>query len=277
MCRGSNKALVVYKPTAECAELASAAGRSLKSNGIDVYMLTVDDISALKEPLTWVGELDFFVSVGGDGTFMRVSKIASPTSLILPYPCGRRNVYYERELPPIDKAIEIALSGDFFLELLPIYSVYYEHACLRFVNDVVVVSKDLGKVSRYTVTFSSILTNGVMVFEGDGVIISTSGGSGGHNLSAKGPVIASTVETLVITPMNPLQVGLTSIVVPLLAEVSVSAKNKALVYVDGDFFTEIGEGRKISIPGDVSYVKIIRFKPSRNIIRAVLEPRRHVF
>lgn len=273
-----NKAIIVYKPVNECIKLVESAIIELKRHNVEVFVLTVDDISSVKEiPPTDLGAVDLVVSIGGDGTFMRSAKAFSSECFVLPYPCGRRNVYYESELPSVDSAIRDVLRGLFFLEFLPKQSVCYEQKCAYFLNDVVVVSTDLGKVSKYTIEITSLPTKSCLTFEGDGVIISTAGGSSGHNLSARGPMVTPTLETLVITPINPLQVGITSIVIPAFAKVSIRVKNRAYVYIDGDLFLVLERNSSIDLPGRLSYVKVIRLKAFRDPIRAVFETRKHIF
>ena len=273
-----SSALLVYKPTNTCMDIAERSLHVLRQHGLRVSTITVDDIASaralsLEEPR----EIDLVVAVGGNGTFMKSAKVSPRTSFILPYPCGRRNVYYEHGLPSIDVLIERVLKGDFFVEFLPKYHVCSELDCVSFINDVVIVNVDLGKVSSYAVSILSPLVNSELVFEGDGVILSTSTGSGGHNLSARGPLITPALEALVITPLNPIQATITSIVASSFSKIVVKARNKAAVYVDGDIFTSIEKGGSVEIPGHAEYVKVIRFNPTRDLVRVVFESRRHIY
>jgi ATP-NAD kinase. len=123
-----NKALVIYKPVNTCLELANIATTTLRSNNIEVNTLTIDDISTSHR----ISEdkllnLDLVVSIGGDGTFIRSAKLFTSTPLILPYPCGRRNSYYERGLPSISVILARVLTGDFHVEFIPLYRVSYEN------------------------------------------------------------------------------------------------------------------------------------------------------
>ncbi|MEM1815958.1 MAG: NAD(+)/NADH kinase [Desulfurococcaceae archaeon] len=272
------KVVVVYKPIDKCMSIAEKAAREFKQRGIEVFTLTVDDISTPRGTFfSGLEDADLVVSIGGDGTFMRSAKAFSRVSLILPYPCGRRNVYYEHELPEIGDVVESALGGSFYLEFLPMPSACHDQKCASFLNDLVVVSTDLGKVSKYTVEITSPLIRTTLTFEGDGVIVSTAGGSGGHNLSARGPLITPLLEALTVTPINPLQVGVTSMVIPAFANVSIKVRNRAYAYLDGDLFSVLERDDSVDLPGNLGYVKVIRLKPFRDLMRAVFESRRHIF
>lgn len=273
-----NKALVIYKPVNTCLELANIATTTLRSNNIEVNTLTIDDISTSHR----ISEdkllnLDLVVSIGGDGTFIRSAKLFTSTPLILPYPCGRRNSYYERGLPSISVILARVLTGDFHVEFIPLYRVSYENMNTFFINDVVVFSTDLGKASTYFIKVQSHLTNDSIMFEGDGLILSSTHGSSGHNLSAKGPLVFPVLDAVTLTIVNPMQIGATSIVIPALFSIEIWSKNKSQLYIDGDFSSIIKENSVIKVEHGLTCVKVIRFNPSRNTWRSVLEPRKIAF
>lgn len=272
-----NRAVVIYKPVQDCMIIANTASKLLKSHNVETYMFTVDDLPGIKSLLSEsFSKVDLVLSIGGDGTFIRSARLFSPGSLILPYPCGRRNVYYEQSLPGIDNVLKDVLEGSFVVEYIPLCGICHRDKCAYFLNDAVIISSDLGKVSKYAVEIKSPLVNSTLVYEGDGLIISTASGSGGHNLSAKGPLLMPLLEALIITPINPLQLGLSSIVVPLYSRVFIKIRNNAYLYTDGDLFEELKREDSVEIGGFQDYIKVIRLKPVRDPVRAVFEPRRYV-
>ncbi|MEM2025457.1 MAG: diacylglycerol kinase family protein [Desulfurococcaceae archaeon] len=275
------KAIVVYKPINKCFEKARAISSLLSSHGVRAHIITVDDLSHaekadLKEEAPG---LDLLVSVGGDGTFLRSARaFTSPHSnpLILPYPCGRRNAYYEHLSFNVEEIVNSVMSGKFFVELLPRSRVCYASKCTYFLNEAVVVSTDLGKVSTYRVEVTSPSAKSRYSFEGDGVIVSTSPGSSGYNLSAKGPLMAPLTEAVLITPLNPLQLGVPTAVFPSLASVRVTAKNESYLYVDGDLFAVLKRNSSIDVTSGFNYAKVIRVLPFRDIMRVAVEYRQQV-
>ena len=271
------KALVVYKLVEGCLKLAGLASTVLRTYGVDTYTITVDD---LYNQATYRGEVprfDLVVSIGGDGSFMKSAKCAGYASLILPYPCGKRNAYYEHGLQSIDEVVERVLNGDFYLEYIPLYSICVEESCRIFINDAVVVSVDLGKVAKFRVNMESNVVKTSIFFEGDGVIVASSYGSSGHSLSAGGPIIIPEHESLVITPLNPLQTGIKSLVAPPYSKVVLWAKNPAHLYTDGDHVALLKGGNVIRVEHSHRYLKVIRFSVKRDTWRAIIEPRQCVF
>jgi len=63
-----------------------------------VYLFTQYQLTTClqKEKTKEALDFDLIVSIGGDGTFMKSAKYSTFYSLILPYPCGKRNAYYEQ-------------------------------------------------------------------------------------------------------------------------------------------------------------------------------------
>lgn len=74
---------------------------------------------------------------------------------------------------------------------------------------------------------------------GDGLIVSTPNGSTAYNLSAGGPILAGTMEAMVITPICPHSLSFRPIVIDAASVVQISA-------------TRLNEGTSVSVDGQVS-------------------------
>lgn len=275
-------AVIVYKPVDVCLEKARSISRLLNSQGIETSVITVDDLPHVEKTGTGGNcpEIDLLVSVGGDGTFLRsvrtfISSGGGP--LILPWACGRRNAFYEYHSLSVEKVVEIIMGGNFFVELLPRLSVCYSDKCTYFLNDVVVVSTNLGKVSTYSIEVLSPMVRSGYSFEGDGVVVSTSPGSSGYNLSARGPLLAPLTEAIVVTYLNPLQLGMPALVLSPLAKVKVLARNESYLYVDGDLLAVLKKNDSIVITNGFNYIKVIRLSAFRDVMRVAIEHRQRVF
>jgi len=267
-----SKALVVYKPVNKCIKLSQQATTILRGREVDVDIVTIDDM-LYRATQRSGAKYDLVVPIGGDGTFMRVAKLYGVGSLILPIPCGKRNAFYEHISQPLDELITRVFNGEYYLEALPLFEVCYRETCLKFINDVVLVSTDLGKVSKYRVQVESETSTINIEFEGDGVIVASSYGSGGHNMSAKGPLVLPEHHSLVVTPLNPLQLGIPSLVVSSLSMIRAWSKNPAVLYSDGDRLLLLDEGSQVEVRHSYKYVKVVRFLDKRDVWRSAIEPR----
>ncbi|MEM4717146.1 MAG: NAD(+)/NADH kinase [Desulfurococcaceae archaeon] len=270
-----SKALIIYKPVEKCFTLASESTVYLRSHGVNVLALTVDDLSHTYGLKTIESDIDLVISIGGDGTFIRASKLLLKP-LILPYPCGRRNTYYEYGLPSIEEVLNRVLSSRFYLEFIPLYQICYGSNCSMFINDAVIVSSDLGKASKFSIKVKTHDIDSDIFIEGDGLIISTMHGSSGHGLSAGGPLTASISNVLILNYINPIQLSSPSLVIPGFSVLEIVNRNNALLYVDGDHVGNLDKNTNIIVNHGLRCVKVIRFNPTRDIWRSVLEPRKQI-
>jgi NAD+ kinase len=110
-------------------------------------------------------------------------------------------------------------------------------------------------------------------FGGDGLIVSTPIGSTAHNLSAGGPILAQELDAFVITPISPHTLTFRPLVESAdktyIIRVCPGAK-KALVVMDGQTTTEVGERHRILVrkaPVHFSLVKV----PGRDYFQTLRE------
>ena len=100
------------------------------------------------------------------------------------------------------------------------------------------------------------------MYAADGIVISTPTGSTAYSLSAGGPVVVPTVESIVITPVSPHTLAIRSLVVPADAEVTVESNEsptELLVTVDGQVGTSFVKGEKLIVRKADNPVRIVRF------------------
>src|ERR1700724_3832160 len=126
----------------------------------------------------------------------------------------------------------------------------------RALNDFVLHKGGFARVVRLNVFVDdeSIGTNAA-----DAVAISTPTGSTAYSLSAGGPVVVPTVESIVITPISPHTLAIRSMVIPADAEVTVEANEtptELLVTVDGQGGTSFVKGEKLRGRGAANPVRI---------------------
>jgi NAD+ kinase len=99
-------------------------------------------------------------------------------------------------------------------------------------------------------------------YAADGVVISTPTGSTAYSLSAGGPVVVPTVESMLITPISPHTLGIRPLVIPPDAEVTVEANEsptELLVTVDGQVGTKFVKGEQLKVRRADNPVRIVRF------------------
>lgn len=194
-------ALVVPGGRSEAATSAAVACDELTSIGHSVVVIMLEH-GAIGEQLGDIAA-DLFVSLGGDGTFLRAARRAHELDVpILGVNFGR--VGYLLNVAPADlaDAIDRTLRGDVSIE---------ERSCLGLSADgigtdlVVVNEVSLEKTAPGHVVRVATSIDGApfLTFAADGVLVATPTGSTAYNLSAGGPVLAPQMDGFVVTPVAP--------------------------------------------------------------------------
>jgi NAD+ kinase len=96
-------------------------------------------------------------------------------------------------------------------------------------------------------------------------VLSTPTGSTAYSLSAGGPVVFPTLETIVVTPVSAHTLAIRTVILPSSAEVTLNADDgpaELLVTVDGQVGTTFASGETLSIRRAEGDVLIIRFPGS---------------
>ncbi len=267
-----SSAIVVYKPTQECIDLVRPVLKVLKESGIEVYVCSVDDLVAVENGKKY----ELIISIGGDGTFLKSTQLLVKNwdQIIYPYPCGRRNFYYEKPVAPIDESLRRVLRGEYFIEEIPRYILSHGNGAVYFINDVLVVSTDLGKTGKHEVEISHEMFKSKYLLEGDGVLVSTSYGSAAHNLSAGGPLVLPSLRVLVVKHLNPMYAGFPPLVLPGSSRISIRVLNDHELYADGSFVRILKKREVATIEPSEFGVRVARFSTVRDFVLKALE-RRH--
>jgi NAD+ kinase len=129
----------------------------------------------------------------------------------------------------------------------------------RALNDFVLHKGGFARVVRLNVFVDD---ESIGTYAADGIVISTPTGSTAYSLSAGGPVVVPTLESIILTPISPHTLAIRSLVIPADAEVTVEANEsptELLVTVDGQVGTSFVKGEKLKIRKADSPVRIVRF------------------
>lgn len=223
-------------------------------NGIDLNSMTSKNTK-------------FLISVGGDGTLLRV---ANGISQIDPPPIFGVNIgsigfLDESNDRRVYKDLVKVLKGDFIIETCSKLTPYIvrnseEIKLNNALNEILIISSKSSKVLQISVKVNGIFLNRSY---SDGVIISTSTGSTAYNLSAGGSIISPNLEIMQLTPLNSFaRSGLRPIVLPIDSEIEITPlrpRLNARIIIDGQqTIKKIQPNTRIRIRKANSHTQFIR-------------------
>jgi NAD+ kinase len=192
-------------------------------------------------------EVDFIVSVGGDGTILRtIHKMAAPLP-ILGINMGTLGFLVDVEPEDAIKTLERLLMG-FEVDVRSRLKVLLNGRCLPpATNEVALLTASPAKM----IEFEIIVDGSIMEdFRADGVIIATSTGSTAYAMSAGGPIVDPRVDAIVLVPVAPFKLSSRPWLIPGGSSIEVRLKlpdKEALVVIDGQSTTTISPKDTVEI------------------------------
>ena len=256
--------LVVKLGSGVAEETALRVVRALERYGVGVLVEESVDYESLSRYPRFSLSRDVperIIVVGGDGTLLRtLLKLQGETPIIMGVRAGKRGFLLDVEKYEVEDRVEDFVKGNFKLVTYPRFTVYANGeriACI--LNDVAIVSK-MAKLVRLSVMIDGYPA---MRVDGDGVVISSTVGSTAYSLSAGGPIVDPRLDVLVVTPLNPVQLHLRSIVIPSGSRVEVSVtpqSNEAYLNLDGQIVRELRPGSLVAVTRCDAPVRMARFR-----------------
>jgi NAD+ kinase len=230
--------------------------KQFKSSRIDDYKLkSFDQGDNLRS-------LDFFLSLGGDGTLLEsVTYIGRAQTPILGINTGRLGFLATTGREDVENSFDELLKSNYSIDsrsVLKLVSVPKLFGNLNFaLNDFTIMKKDTSSMITVHVHVDGELLNS---YWSDGIIVSTPTGSTGYSLSCGGPLVHPRSESFVITAVSAHNLGTRPIVLADDAEISFHIEGRSkkyLVSLDSRFET-VDESVKLKIKKEKFQVKLIQ-------------------
>ena len=211
-------------------------------------------------------ESDLLLVLGGDGTLLSAARQAAPRGIpILPINLGSLGFltsFTSQELYP---ALEETLAGHLVAsERVMLHATLIRDGKTiddqRVLNEVVI---NKGALARMIEVRLTINTQFVCRYRADGLIVATPTGSTAYSLSAGGPIVHPSVESIIVTPICPHTLSDRPIVVDDKCCVELSLTGPAeSVYLtlDGQKGIPMQSGDKVRISRAEERLKLIQPK-----------------
>lgn len=248
--------LVVNPDKPEAFDLATKLVKRIEASGARVLVESPAPNSlgqwsaALSEV---VKQSDAIVVLGGDGSLLRVARVAAPAGVpILGVQYGRYGFVMETEPEDAPAAVDKLLSGDFYYSERMMLQAELpcreeQPFCHLALNDIVVTRGPMSRLLRLKVTVGK---QEVVKYSADGIIVATPTGSTAYSLSAGGPVVHPNVDVVILTPIAAHTLNSRTLVLPASESIEIAIEGEGLeayVTVDGQENHEISDGEMVKI------------------------------
>ena len=237
----------------------------LREGGVDVHVM---------EPCeTSVSEADILLSIGGDGTFLAASALASKAGVpVLGVNLGRLGFLSENRPQSVVSAL---LAGDYVVENAPVLHACADSDCFQsaglwpYAFNEFTVHRNGGSMLEVEVQVNGI---SLPSYWADGLILSTAAGSTAYSLSVGGPIVMPGAKVLIITPIASHNLNIRPLVVPDDSEVTfkVHARDGKALFTADNRAVEIVDGTEIVMSVAQFSLKRVRLNSS-NFINALTE------
>lgn len=159
---------------------------------------------------------DIMLAFGGDGTILATARAIGASGVpILGVNIGRLGFLAEVTIEDLYQRLEEIIKQEYFiLDRMVLEAVIAQgdnKQTFFALNDVVIDRGGFSRVIKIEVYIGDEFLNNYL---GDGIIIATPTGSTAYSLSAYGPILAPTVNCIIINPICPHSLGVRPVVIP---------------------------------------------------------------
>ncbi len=232
---------------------------------------SVDQSATARTRQELAGESDLLLVLGGDGTLLAAARVAAPRGIpLLPINMGSLGFLTSFTLEEMFPALEETLAGRSSVSERVLLRVDLDRAGQiidgqRVLNEAVINKGALARMIDLELKIDGVF---VCRYRADGLIVATPTGSTAYSLSAGGPIVHPSVESLIITPICPHTLTDRPLVVRDSSSVEVSLSGDA----ESVFLTLDGQKGIPMESGDC--VRIVR-APER--LKLIQPPRKSYF
>ena len=202
-----------------------------KMNIIEAERVSVDEIRE---------RADIMIVIGGDGTILRFCRLlCKKETPVLGINMGRLGFLAEVEVEDLEKGMNALIEGNYSIEKR---SMLYGSIIrdgrpvdkFNALNDIVVSCSSFKRMVNTKIKIDGVIAGS---YASDGIIAATPTGSTAYSLSAGGPIVDSSLDVTVLTPICPHTLSSRSIIVPTYKPIEIEVWSKSskglLLTVDG--------------------------------------------
>ncbi len=251
---------ILFHPKVERAEaFAHKIESYLKAKGIGCWLHSSWDESGAQRQLD---QTDLVVSVGGDGTILRVSRIIYPRQIpIVGVNFGRLGFLAELEAGDALEKLSNIIDGEgWYDDRSMLEAILNSDKHFHALNDVVL---GRGRNLRLINVEVNIDGNAFTTYRADAVIISTSTGSTGYMMAANGPVIYPGSKDMIMKAVCPHLSMDKAMIIASVAEIKFKVKtnHEAILSMDGQVEVILKNEDEVIVSVSPYVARFVRLRP----------------
>ncbi len=183
-------------------------------------------------------EIDFALSVGGDGTFLHTASVVGDKNIpILGINYGNLGFLADVQASDLDNILDQIVNNNYTIEqrvLLQVQPSIKTPISIPFaLNEVAVMKQELSSMIMVDAYLDGQFLN---TYKADGLVISTPTGSTAYNLSVGGPLMMPQTKSLIISPIATHSMNVRPLVIPNDCSIELKIRSRShnyLLSIDG--------------------------------------------
>ncbi len=253
---------IIYHPKiADAKALAEQLSQALSSLDAIAWLCSAWDEESIRAQ---VPGTHLALSIGGDGTILRVARASAPWQTpIVGVNLGRLGFMTELSAAEVMDKLPALLAGEGWIDeraMLQAELLTASERVLHALNDVALIRGATPRIIRVKTTIDGEF---LTTYSSDGVIVSTATGSTGYCLAAGGPILYPQAKEILLKPISAhLSIGY-ALVLPSTStiELEVHTDYQAILSIDGQVDISLQDGDNVKIKRSPHSVRFLRVHP----------------
>jgi NAD+ kinase len=219
---------------------------------------------------------DLLIVLGGDGTLLSMARAVGDLAIpIVGVNLGDLGFLTATTLDEMIPALDALLRGEMVIEERMMLATRVHRGdkvvgTWLGLNDTVITKAAMSRIINLSV---SIDGQHAILYRADGLIVSTPTGSTAYSLSAGGPILYPTVDSVVLTPICSHTLTNRPIVVPGVqhVEITLLTSQEVMLTVDGQVGFGLREHDRVEVGRAPAAIRLVRFKDFFSVLRTKLK------
>ena len=213
--------------------------------------------------------IDLAVTIGGDGSFLKVARYYSRYSIpVLGINMGRLGYLAQVKPDEIDEVIKKIKNNQFEIENRLMLKAINKTA----LNDIVVKGENCARTATLDLYINDKL---LCSYVSDGLIVSTPTGSTAYSLSAGGPIVSPELNCFLIIPICPHTLNTRPIVIPDSEKITIKNHENSKLNVSFDGQVDIVINSEIQIEKNELNAQILVLNQQKDKFYDILKEKLH--